>query len=151
MDSVSEARLQLVHPRLSELIHQLADRLQAEGIEFRVTQGIRSWADQQKLYEQVPKVTNAPPGHSWHNFGLAVDVAPDDPKLPGYQPDWDESHPAWQRLVDVGTSLGLRNGKSWKDEPHFELTGQWGPSPPDEVRQLFEHGGVQAVWDELKA
>lgn len=152
MDSISEARLSFVNPSLAAKIKQMADMVYNEGIQFRVTQGYRTYADQAAIYSQGRTtsgkiVTNAPPGHSWHEFGLAVDVAPDDPSLPGYQPDWNESHPAWTRLVAVGISLGMLNGKSFKDEPHFQLTGRFPVSPNDEVRRLFEHGGVQAVWD----
>lgn len=154
MDAVSEARLKDVHPALADKVRRLAEAVQLEGIEFRVTQGLRSWADQSKLYAQgrtAPgwKVTNAKAGESWHNYGLAIDIAPDDPKLPGYQPDWNESHPAWARVIAVGESLGLKSGKSFRDMPHFEMTGKWPSKPPDEVRSLFEHGGVQAVWNEL--
>src|SRR5208282_4466197 len=103
MDSVSEARLQLVCPALSAKIHSLAAMLEDEGIVFRVTQGLRSWNDQQNLWlegrdvngnviDPSKVVTNAPPGHSYHEFGLAVDVVLMDP-----QPDWNISNPSWQR------------------------------------------------------
>src|SRR5271157_4761898 len=119
MDTVSEARLQLVCPALSTKTHLLAAMLEDEGIVFRVTQGLRSWNDQQKLWlegrdvngvviDPTKIVTNAPPGHSWHEFGLAVDVVPMDQEPP--QPDWNINHPVWQRLISVGESLGLYSG-----------------------------------------
>jgi peptidoglycan L-alanyl-D-glutamate endopeptidase CwlK len=172
MDAVSEARLALVHPALAEKVRRMAETGEAEGLPIvRVTQGGRSWNEQAALYAQgretleqvnerraavhwppIPapenhRVTNAPPGHGWHNFFMAVDIAPDNPDLPGWQPDWNPDHPAWKRYVEIGESLGLRSGISWHDQPHFELTGKWGPSPPDEVRQLFRDGGTQAVWE----
>ena len=154
LDPHSEAKLAQVHPELASKVRQLAEMLHLEGIEFRVTQGLRTWAEQAKLYAQgrtAPgkRVTDAEPGESWHNFGLAIDLAPDDPKLPGYQPDWNAKHPAWKRLVAVGESLGLRSGKAWNDLPHFELTGRWGTKPDQEVLQLFEGGGIAAIWAEV--
>jgi peptidoglycan L-alanyl-D-glutamate endopeptidase CwlK len=153
MDNVTEERLNLLNPVLAAKVRQLAERLQQEGVQFRVVQGLRSWMEQDALYAQGRtkpgnKVTNAKGGQSWHNFGLAVDVAPDDPKLPGYQPDWNGEHPAWKRLIAVGESLGLVSGVSFHDQPHFQLTGRFPISPDDEVRQLFKDGGMQAVWEE---
>lgn len=149
MDAVSEARLELICPALAAKIRQMADMLKDE-FPFRVTQGLRSWDEQAKLYAQgrtAPGkiVTNAPPGHSYHNFGLAVDVVP----MTELGPDWNLSHPQWQRLVAVGTSLGLTAGagfRTFPDYPHFQLTGSLPISPDDEVRQCFLDGGMVAVW-----
>lgn len=137
-------------PRLAETIRQLADRLSVENITIRVTQGLRTWADQDGLYaigRTLPGkiVTNAKSGESWHNYGCAVDVAPFD----GGIPDWDVNHPAWVRIVAVGESIGLRSGVAWKDEPHFELTEKYPPDPPQAVKDLYAQGGVQAVWDSI--
>lgn len=152
MDNVSEVRLQDVHSQLARLIQQMAEMLALEKINLRVTQGLRSWNEQDKLFQQGrtmsgPVVTKAQPGHSWHNFGLAVDVVPLEPT----GPDWNTQHPRWQRVVTVGDSLGLVSGaqfRSFPDYPHFQLTGRFPISPDDEVRQLFKDGGIQAVWAE---
>jgi hypothetical protein len=48
--------------------------------------------------------------------------------------------------VAVGESLGLVSGISWKDEPHFELTGKYPSDPTQEVQDLFTSGGLPAVW-----
>lgn len=156
MDQVSEKRLAEVHPKLAEKVRAMAELLELENINIRVVQSVRSWANQQALYNQgrdangtiVNKslvVTHAKPGTSWHNFGLAVDVAPFD----GGIPDWDASHPAWKRIVAVGESVGLVSGSKWRtfpDWPHFQLTGQLPVSPDDAVRAAYETGGQQAVW-----
>ena len=172
MDAISEARLALLYPPFAAKIRMMATMLEPEGVTFRVTFGLRSTTEQAALFAQgrdsvrevnrlraacslFPlvdtqnfKVTNAAPGHSWHQFGLAVDVAPDDPSKPGYQPDWDESHASWGRIVAVGESLGLVSGVSWKDEPHLQMTGRFGKSPNDEVRQIHLDGGMRGVWEE---
>ena len=152
MDSISQARLTLVCPALMEKITQMADRLDLENIRFRVTQGLRTWQEQATLYEQgrsLPGkvVTNAAPGHSYHNFALAVDVVP----MTELGPDWSVEHPTWQRLIQVGTSLGLVAGAQWRtfpDWPHFQLTGKFPVSPDDEVRQLYLDHGMERVWEE---
>jgi peptidoglycan L-alanyl-D-glutamate endopeptidase CwlK len=132
-----------------------------------VTQGLRISAEQHALFAQgrmslddvnalrlavqwAPlaaadnkKVTNAAPGYSWHEFGLAVDVVPFES---GGQADWNETHPVWMEIVNKGQELGLKSGISWKDEPHFQLTGRFPDTPTDEVRMIYQQGGVQAVW-----
>lgn len=152
MNTHSEERLKLVYPRLSDLIHKLAEQLSNEGIEIEVIQGFRTIAEQQALYEQGRTkpghiVTNAAGGHSWHNFGLAVDCVVEN--LDG-SIDWNDSHPAWKRMEEVGVSLGLVSGANWKrivDAPHFQLTGPFPENAPtDTVRGLYESGGLQNIW-----
>lgn len=158
MDANSELRLELVNPKLAALIRKMAAQLESEGIAIRVTQGLRSWTEQLGLWQKgrdgfgnivnpALVVTKAPPGHSYHNFGLAVDVAP----FAGNIPDWNVNHPAWKRMVEVGESLGLTSGatfRSFPDYPHFQLTGTYPASPTDEVRQAFKDHGTVALWEQ---
>ena len=162
---VSIQRLAQVHPALSHKISTL-ESIMSEPI--GVTQGLRTSKEQLALYSQGRnglafvnqlrqavgwspltdtenvRVTDAPPGFTWHEFGLAVDVVPFESNG---QPDWDEQHPVWQEIVTKGTGLGLTSGKSWKDEPHLQLTGIFPvAAPTDAVRQLFKQGGLPAVW-----
>ncbi len=160
MDAISEARLSELHPELARRIRQLA-RLLSGGQEnsvLRVTQGLRSWTQQQalwakgrdaagKIVDPAAVVTQARAGYSWHSFGLAVDVAPFDNAIP----DWNIAHPVWKRIVTLGEGLGLVSGaefRTFPDYPHFQLTGKFPVTPTDEVRQLFLDGGARAVWDE---
>jgi peptidoglycan LD-endopeptidase CwlK len=156
MDNLSEARLAVVHPLLAERVRSMADLLAGENINIRVVQGLRTWQEQAELYDRgrdedgnvVDKskvVTNAKPGASWHNYGLAVDVAPFDDGIP----DWNADHPVWKRIVAVGESCGLVSGSMWKtfpDWPHFQMTGRLPASPDDAVKQVYRQGGVDAVW-----
>mgnify|MGYP001590611262 CR=1 FL=1 len=156
MDKISESRLALVHPLLGEKVHKLAEMTLQEGVEIRVVQGLRSWNEQQSLYDQGRTrpgkiVTKCLPGHSWHNFGMAVDIAPDDTAKPLWQPNWKSDHPVWKRLVVLAKTLGFICGaefRTFPDNPHFQMTGRFPVNPTDEVRQLFKDGGTQAVWDE---
>ncbi len=152
MDAISEERLAEIMPALAALIHVLADRLVLENITIRVTQGLRTAAEQNALYDQgrtLPGriVTNAQGYDSWHVLGCAVDVAPMDDGIP----DWNPDHPAWARIVAVGESLGLQSGSAWHDDPHFELTGKYPPDPPMDVKTLYATGGLPAVWAVVSA
>ena len=159
MDAISEARLAEVMPSLADKIRQMATMLEVEGIVIRVVQGLRSWQQQDALYAQgrtTPGniVTNCPGGHSYHNFGMAVDCVPSVNGVDmAYIPDWNAQHPAWKRMDTVGESLGMDSGSTWRsfpDAPHFQLTGKFPEgAPDDEVRQLWKDGGMQAVWADM--
>jgi peptidoglycan LD-endopeptidase CwlK len=147
MDSVSEARLAEVHPELSRRIHQLADMV---SFPFRVTQGLRTYAQQDALYAQGRTspgsvVTEAQGGYSMHNFGLAVDVVP----FVNGVPDWNDKDAQWAELLAKAPSCGLAEGAQWRtfvDMPH--LYPQEVPaSPTDAMRTLMTTQGIQAVWN----
>jgi peptidoglycan LD-endopeptidase CwlK len=150
VDTVSELRLSQVYPGLADKVRAMAAQLEAEAIDIRVTQGLRTMAEQEALYAQGRTadgsiVTNARAGFTWHQFGLAIDVVPLSPQ----GVDWDTSHPVWARIVDIGTGLGLVSGAEWRtfpDWPHFQLTGRFPVTPNDEARQLLATGGLSAVW-----
>ena len=105
MDAISEERLSLVHPELSRRIHQLADML---SFQIRVTQGLRTYAEQNALYDEgrtTPGriVTEAKGGYSMHNFGLAVDVVP---MTDTGAPDWNDKDDKWQEILAKAPSCG---------------------------------------------
>lgn len=146
MDKVSEDRIKLINPVLADKVREMAKILEEEGITFRVVQGLRTNDEQQKLYDQgrsLPGriVTNAKAGQSWHNFGLAVDVVP----MNGKTPNWNDVA-SFERIIAVAESLGMKSGKSWRDQPHLQLTGRFSTSPNDEVRSLYASGGMNEVW-----
>ncbi len=84
------------------------------GYDLRITVGFRSMAQQAQIYNQGRTedghiVTEAPPGHSLHNFGYAVDVAD---IMNGYNINWI-------RLVAIAAYCHLESGGDG-DLPHFE-------------------------------
>ena len=157
LDTVSQLRLAEVWPVLAARITQLAATLEAQGIDIRVVQGLRTVAQQDALYAQgrtTPGkvVTNCRGGYSWHNYGMAVDCVPgqDIPNAPAYIPDWNPEHPSWLAMEAAARSLGLTCGADWRtfvDYPHFQLTGQYPDgAPDDEVRQIAKNQGLKALW-----
>jgi peptidoglycan LD-endopeptidase CwlK len=151
LSAISIARLAQVEPHLAERIRQL-DALAPE-LSIQVTQGLRTWNQQNELYSEGRNgnpgsiVTDAPAGYSWHNYALAIDVVPEDIE-PG-QPDWNISHPAWQRIVSLAPTVGLFSGSKFRtfpDWPHLQPQ-ELPESPTDEDRQDFTDAGTQAVWD----
>lgn len=124
-----------LHPQVRVMAEQLLARAAAAGVPLTVTFTLRSMATQAVLYAQGrtrpgPIVTNAAPGHSFHNFGLALDVVPTALlALPrwGDTPDHqDRTDALWAKVGAMGLSVGLRWGGEFTtiiDRPHFEWSG----------------------------
>lgn len=110
---------------------QLVIRAYQAGVDIRIVFGLRTFAKQQELYNQgrygnpPPIVTNALPGHSNHNYGLAIDFVL---SMSGYdmKADYDKDGLAdWMEVVAIAKTLGFEWGGDWKsfvDNPHFEMT-----------------------------
>lgn len=156
MDLISEERLAEVHPELARRVRFLAGILLADtpNVEIRVTQGFRTWVQQDALYQQgrtTPGkiVTDARSGYSAHNFGLAVDVAP---FLQDGQPDWKIGDENWKVLLAKALTCKLAEGAQWRtfpDNPHLYCV-EVPADPDDNMRYLFTEGGLPAVWQEFQ-
>lgn len=161
-EKANEQRLSSVHPVLRDHVNQLIQQCDSEGIHLLVAQSMRTWPEQAVLYAKgrtpdeikncVPKhgkdgaVTDAPPGYSSHNFGLAVDVCPFTPD--GVKLDWDVSHPAWQRVLELAPTFKLAEGakfQRWADNPHLYLK-EIADDPTDAMREAYKLGGPEAAW-----
>ena len=94
------------------------------GINVKIITGIRTYREQDELFAQgrtAPgrKVTNAPAGYSWHNFGVGWDFVVFDANG---QPQWES--PLMERCGKIAESLGLEWGGHWtgfQDTPHIQL------------------------------
>lgn len=121
------------------------------GCDYILISGNRTWDEQDALYAQGrskpgAKVTNAPGGYSYHNFGIAADAGVFSGKI--YLDDGSPSQQARAHQVHQACSLhaiscGLSSGASWSsfpDEPHYQVdTGH--ATPTDEDRQKFRLKG----------
>jgi peptidoglycan L-alanyl-D-glutamate endopeptidase CwlK len=122
----ADQKLQGVHPAVADKARQLITKAYNEGIYVVITQGYRSKEEQDALYAQGRTkpgkiVTNAPGGYSYHNFGLAFDLAllNNDGSV-----SWNVDD-KWKRVAQIGKSLDLEWGGDWKDfkdYPHFQYT-----------------------------
>jgi peptidoglycan L-alanyl-D-glutamate endopeptidase CwlK len=126
------SKLDGLHPQVREKAEALVKICAAAKIPIVVTQGLRTIAEQDALYAQGrttkgPKVTNARGGTSYHNYGLAFDIAvKKDGKLSWEDKvDVDEDGvPDYVEVGEIGEQLGLEWGGRWahQDLPHFQLT-----------------------------
>ena len=76
-DEITLNRIKLLHPNYRKQIKDWyleINRKLPKGVRLRFAHTYRSIEEQNKLYNQIPKVTNAKGGQSIHNFGLAFDT-----------------------------------------------------------------------------
>lgn len=123
-DRHTNRRISGIHPAVKASAYNFINQAEAElGIKLRVTAGLRSFNEQDELYEQgrtAPGgvVTNARGGQSYHNYGLAIDVVE---ITDAGQANWDTD---WDAIGALGESLGWEWGGNWTsivDKPHFQM------------------------------
>jgi peptidoglycan LD-endopeptidase CwlK len=127
MDKVSEERINLLHPKIREEVRRLyidANLALTGRAKVRIVQGLRTFEEQDKLFLQRPKVTNAKGGQSYHNYGLAIDFAL---LIDGKEISWDaakdwdgDKQADWLEVVLLFTKAGYKWGKAFNDLPHLE-------------------------------
>jgi len=121
-DKFSNRRIDKLHPAIRTDAMDFINAVEQElHIRLRVTQGFRSFAEQDALFAQGRStagkiVTNARGGQSYHNFGLAIDVC----EIRGAEAIWDCD---WAKIAPIGKGLGWEWGGDWVsfiDKPHFQ-------------------------------
>jgi peptidoglycan hydrolase-like protein with peptidoglycan-binding domain len=134
-----------VNPSMRSVARNTIERLQGEGYEPFVVQTYRSFAEQDDAKERGASQVGA--GGSWHNYGLAVDIA--------FWNDahttvtWDRPSAWWQRLGDVGKEEGFTawggDFRGFYDGNHLEYHPRWSGSA-SRLLPYYNQGGLEAVW-----
>ena len=137
MDKITLNRIQLLHPILrTEALAMYVEIYEAlTGNAYcRFSHTLRTNQEQADLYaigrtKPGRKVTNAGPGFSFHNYGLAFDIVL---IIDNKEASWDmnkdfdkDATPDWKEVVRIAKSYGWEWGgdwKSFKDYPHFQKT-----------------------------
>ena len=137
-DKISFERCWQLHPKIREeaiLAIEDAENKFPDNIRVRVVQGLRTFEEQDALYNKVPKVTKAKGGQSYHNYGLAIDFALlYDKNNDGTfeELSWDTAKDLdkdgladWNEVVKEFEDKGWEWGGKWrtfKDLPHVQKT-----------------------------
>ena len=137
MDKITLERIELLHPALREEVRQIyteiCEALKGKAI-CRFAYTLRTFAEQDALFAQRPKVTNARGGHSYHNYGLAVDIVllkDTDGNGTFETASWEtnvdfdgDGVADWKEVVAIFKRYGWEWGGDWKftDTPHFQKT-----------------------------
>lgn len=123
----TEKNISTLDQKMQPIVREFVRRATAAGLPVAITSGRRTMAEQKALYDQGRTsggsiVTNAKPGESAHNFGLAVDFAPLNSVGMAHWPDNYD----WGKVAAIGKALGLSWGGDWTggfvDKPHLEFS-----------------------------
>lgn len=126
-DKVSIDRIKHLHPKvIDDFKNFITDAEQGLGIVIRVTQGLRTFEEQQALYDMGRTkpgkiVTKAKAGQSYHQYGLAVDLV----EIVNNGLDWNYD---MSKLLPYAEKYDIDWGGAWvgfKDYPHFEKRFGW--------------------------
>lgn len=136
-DKVTLDRIKLIHPNLRQEVEQIykeiCEALKGRAI-CRFAHTLRTFEEQDKLFSQKPKVTQARAGMSYHNYGLAIDIVllrDKDGNGTFESASWEtnvdfdgDGKSDWQEIVTIFKQYGWTWGGDWKfvDNPHFEKT-----------------------------
>lgn len=128
--------------KVADAIREFIQKYNSEGWEIRITSALRSIQEQQVLYDKLKPQGKlvAVPGNSWHNYGMAVDIALI------YNNKYQSSAASYNGLAKpIFAKYGLHNPFS-NDEIHFQPT-QITLSPKNIKDKLLVAGrvNVQAV------
>lgn len=136
-DSKSNDTISKLHPKIRQRTTEFVNDLSKQGIKFRLYSGFRSFEEQAELYGKgrtqqelitagvdakysqpsEKRVTNAKPGTSFHNYGLAFDGV----EIVNGNAIWETTKQ--QQIVDTAKKYGFYwggNFVSFKDKPHYE-------------------------------
>lgn len=131
MDALTITRIDKAHPRIKELLlnqYKEINRRLPKHVRLRFSHVYRSPEEQDILYKQKPKVTNAKGWQSIHNYGLSFDVVilyDKDNNGTFETASWDVNDINFLAVVKYFKSKGWEHGGDWKkfpDAPHFQMT-----------------------------
>lgn len=114
--------------RMKPLANAFLANAKSVGLDLLVTCTLRGMDEQAALYAQGRTtkgriVTNAKPGTSAHNYGLAMDVVP----IVNGKPYWNftRKDPIWSKVGQIGMAAGLEwlgaPGSKFVEGAHFEM------------------------------
>lgn len=131
--------INLLAPFVQEKLAKALAECRDQGLMVELFEGFRTPDRQEELFaagrtKQGPKVTNARAWESFHQYGLAQDLAF---KINGRW-TWDG---AWDKVSSVMSAYSFES-LSW-EKPHFQITG--GLSHEQALQYSIAHG-LQALW-----
>lgn len=142
-----------LNPQVRRLAIATIKDLQQQGLSPYVVDGFRSFEKQNQTYAQGRTspgqiVTYVRGGGSWHNYGLAVDIA--FWNNAHTRPSWDAPMSHWNKLGNAGKRAGFTRwmGDEGWDYPHLEYHPNWGNRASNLI-ETHRQGGLQAVWNKV--
>jgi peptidoglycan L-alanyl-D-glutamate endopeptidase CwlK len=121
-DTLTDIRISKLHPNIRITVAEAINDFASKGIYYRITSSLRSMAEQADLYAKGRTasgniVTNAKPGYSFHNYGLAFDFV----RIKNNAADWTVG--SFKPMIDYMITKGWQSGRYWSvpDWPHLQF------------------------------
>jgi peptidoglycan L-alanyl-D-glutamate endopeptidase CwlK len=140
-DPRTEGNIMSLVPAAQTKARQFMNAVKGLPLTYKIISGTRTYAEQDALAAQRPKVTNAKGGQSNHNFGIAWDVGifENGKYFEGKPGREDKAYVDLGKLIKANVP-GIEWGGDWTtfiDKPHYQLvTGK----TVSQVRGLLEKG-----------
>lgn len=117
----------------------------------------RSFEEQNRLYAKgrtAPgkRVTGARGGESWHNYGVAADLAFYNDTGNITWPETGDYARMWTRYGELAKKQGLRWGGDWTglvDRPHIEYHPGFTDGQAGQLKGAHQRGGLEGAWDQM--
>lgn len=157
-------RSKLYPPFARIITEKFEPALRVKGIPAYEFEALRSWEQQEIYYAQGrttpgPIITNARPGDSYHQYGIAEDwvmkTMLDGPK-PSLTWSWDikvdrnkDGFNDWKQMADIAVACGLDAAYYWKTSPecpHVQMHLNH-MLKLSELKELYRLGGLPRVWE----
>lgn len=129
IDAITEKRILLLHPWIRVETREAILEVEANGVKSRIVQGLRTFPEQDGLFaigrtKPGKRVTNAPGGLSYHNYGLAIDFCllhADGTISWSLTEDLDKDNKKdWDEVQAAFSKRGFYLGENFGDNPHCE-------------------------------
>lgn len=151
MKAISRS-MNLLYPPFAARIEAGITAARAEGLDVYLFEGWRSSVRQGELFAQGRTkpgaiVTRARPGESFHEYGLAGDLAFGGPGKWHWQGDWD-------RLDRIMRAVDLdKNGRPDLEALSFERPHwQWPGAPTvKEMQAIVAKYGLLSLWQQIES
>ena len=142
-------------PFFREILIRVISECVKEGLNIDMIEGYRSPDRQAYIYEEGrvrpgqnvtkekpmgSKATNALPWQSWHQYGLAADLAFYTDKGVPYFPPKDD--PRWDQMQAIAVHHGLEPLSF--EKPHVQIRGGLHHT---EAYRIYQKQGMLALWD----
>jgi len=144
---VEDSKVEKLYPGIKDQVYAFLN--EANLLNAYIFCGLRTMEEQADLYAKGRTtsgkiVTNAKPGLSFHNYGLAIDVVFKE------EHGWTWSSDKWNQLGELGEKHGFEWGGRWSnfpDRPHFQIVFE--QSIKDLLKIYAKNNEIQSVWSYL--
>lgn len=114
-------------PQVKKLAEAWLAECKLQGLDVLVTCTLRTYKEQDDLFAQRPKVTNAKGGQSFHNFGVALDFVPMRNGKPVWGSTTEADKKLWNDIAGIAEAVGFEWSGWWlgrlREMCHIQYTG----------------------------